>query len=369
MRGSVLGVGTDVGGSIRIPALCNGLYGVKPSHGRTPYVGQEGGMPEGSSKLGIEATAGPIAHSIRDCEMFLRVIGDNQPWLFDPEVLPQSWDHQLSVYKHPVAPGNRRKPALRIGIVRTDGNATPLPPIQKLIDEVAARLRSEPVFNLAPIQVIDVDISSLLSKCLKVSNGIFSIDGANAWFDLLEMTSEPLSPWLQNRLKRRPAKATDEVRKLQAQMLELDTRALGIWKQSGGFWTSLPSTGSGDEEQVLDILICPAAPHPVPPIDRWNSVNYTSAFNLLDLPAGILPVRAMTASDLHGEVPNTEPLNGWDKTNRELWGEKEKACYVGSMLSVQVVAPRLQERRLVEAMDVVDRILKGGAGGSGGSKL
>lgn len=29
MRGSPLGVGTDVGGSIRIPAACNGLYGVK----------------------------------------------------------------------------------------------------------------------------------------------------------------------------------------------------------------------------------------------------------------------------------------------------------------------------------------------------
>lgn len=34
-HGSPLGVGTDVGGSIRVPAMCNGLYGVKPSHGRT----------------------------------------------------------------------------------------------------------------------------------------------------------------------------------------------------------------------------------------------------------------------------------------------------------------------------------------------
>jgi amidase len=28
MRGSILGVGTDIGGSIRIPALCNGSYGM-----------------------------------------------------------------------------------------------------------------------------------------------------------------------------------------------------------------------------------------------------------------------------------------------------------------------------------------------------
>lgn len=31
MRGSPLGVGTDIGGSIRIPSAFNGLYGLKPS--------------------------------------------------------------------------------------------------------------------------------------------------------------------------------------------------------------------------------------------------------------------------------------------------------------------------------------------------
>ena len=37
LRGSVLGLGTDIGGSIRIPAGFNGLYGLRPSHGRMPY--------------------------------------------------------------------------------------------------------------------------------------------------------------------------------------------------------------------------------------------------------------------------------------------------------------------------------------------
>jgi Asp-tRNA(Asn)/Glu-tRNA(Gln) amidotransferase A subunit family amidase len=35
MRGSILGIGTDIGGSIRIPALCNGTYGFKPRYGIT----------------------------------------------------------------------------------------------------------------------------------------------------------------------------------------------------------------------------------------------------------------------------------------------------------------------------------------------
>lgn len=32
-RGSILGVGTDIAGSVRIPALCNGVYGFKPTAG------------------------------------------------------------------------------------------------------------------------------------------------------------------------------------------------------------------------------------------------------------------------------------------------------------------------------------------------
>lgn len=362
LHGSPLGIGTDVGGSIRVPALCNGLYGIKPSHGRVPYANQQGGLPDGSSKLSIEATAGPIAHSIRDCEMLLRVVGDSQAWLFDPDVIPQSWQQQSGIQTRLPPSGPRRKTPLRIGIVRTDGHVTPLPPVQRMIDEVAKdlRSRSQSSMHITPIEVVDLDISSLLSRCIKTSNGLFSLDGTNTWFDLLESQSEPLSPWLQNRITRRPRKSTEEVTKLQAQKLELQTRALEIWRESGGFWASEQNQKASSTDREIDVLICPAAPHPIPPTDRWNDVNYTAAFNLLDLPAGIIPVRAVSNEDLACELQAGEPLNGWDKINRELWGEKERKLYAGSVLSVQVVAPKLQERRLAEAMAVIDEALKRG---------
>ncbi|KAF2209220.1 hypothetical protein CERZMDRAFT_61576 [Cercospora zeae-maydis SCOH1-5] len=350
MRGSILGVGTDVGGSIRIPAFCNGLWGIKPSHGRVPYAGQEGGQKPGSSKLAIEATAGPIATTLRDCELLLRVIADSAPEMYDVDVIAQDWSRQL-----PLILRGRK---LRVGLVRTDAIAQPLPIIDSLMDDIANTLRA----SNESIEVVEVDASRTLSRILKTFNGIVSIDGANAWFDHLEKTGEPLSPWLQGRLTRRKPKSTDEVRALQAQKSELQTEFLKVWN------------GDDDNNKTsspIDVLIMPVAPHPVPAIDRWNTVNYTAALNLLDLPAGVLPLRKVRAEDLKGEISSapTKPLNAWDQINREHWTNVDRNIYLGSPLSVQVVTPRLMERRLVEAMAVLEQALRPLKDGAGGGQL
>jgi amidase len=60
MRGGVIGVGTDIGGSIRIPSAFNFLYGIRPSHGRMPYARMANSM-EGQET--VHSVVGPIAHS------------------------------------------------------------------------------------------------------------------------------------------------------------------------------------------------------------------------------------------------------------------------------------------------------------------
>ncbi|KAF5529758.1 acetamidase-A, partial [Fusarium napiforme] len=87
-RGGVIGVGTDIGGSIRVPAAFNFLYGLKPSHGRLPY-GKMANSMEGQET--IHSVCGPICHSVADMRLFVTSVLSQKPWSFDSKVIPMPW--------------------------------------------------------------------------------------------------------------------------------------------------------------------------------------------------------------------------------------------------------------------------------------
>ena len=287
MRGCVMGVGTDIGGSIRVPAMCNGVYGFKPSAGRVPYAGQESGTLEGAGRVGLQSCAGPIARTLDDTGLFMETVEMGKAWELDSAVLPGRW--------WSVADEEGKRP-IRIGVLWRDGVIEPLPPIWKVLKEVVGKLKKNGV------EVVSVE-ADRFKECQGVANKFFGVDGYNRWFDLLEKTKEPLIPWLQNRLKRGKPKTVEQLREFHAKRTKLETEFLKIWRDT--------------ESRKIDAIICPVAPHPVPPIDRWNGVSYTSSFVLLDYPAATLPVRTFRESDLEGEM-SSAPLSSWDKVNREL---------------------------------------------------
>lgn len=79
-RLSPLGVGSDLGGSIRMPAHYCGVVGLKPTHGRVPLTGH---WPE--VLLGF-MHAGPLARSVEDVRLALSVLQgpDGRDWLAAP---------------------------------------------------------------------------------------------------------------------------------------------------------------------------------------------------------------------------------------------------------------------------------------------
>lgn len=70
--GSPIGLGSDAGGSIRLPAAFNGIAGLKPTLGQVPLSGH---VPMEGVGMGLDVAAiGPMARYVEDLELVLPII-------------------------------------------------------------------------------------------------------------------------------------------------------------------------------------------------------------------------------------------------------------------------------------------------------
>ncbi|MEO8436366.1 MAG: amidase [Pyrinomonadaceae bacterium] len=70
---SPAGIGSDLSGSIRVPAHFCGIAGLKPSSGRVPM---DGHIPIAALPLSIGACIGPMARRVEDLSLLFQVIAD-----------------------------------------------------------------------------------------------------------------------------------------------------------------------------------------------------------------------------------------------------------------------------------------------------
>ena len=68
---SPLGVGNDLGGSLRLPAAWCGVVAIRPSNGRVPHTSSAGPPAMGGQLFGV---AGPIARRVADVRLALEVM-------------------------------------------------------------------------------------------------------------------------------------------------------------------------------------------------------------------------------------------------------------------------------------------------------
>ncbi len=78
-RFTPLEVGSDIGGSIRLPSHMSGVYGHKPSYGIVPAHGQIPGPP-GSLTQADLAVAGPMARTVEDLSLALGLMTGPDRW-------------------------------------------------------------------------------------------------------------------------------------------------------------------------------------------------------------------------------------------------------------------------------------------------
>ncbi|OAL30462.1 hypothetical protein AYO22_01660 [Fonsecaea multimorphosa] len=259
-RGSPLGIGTDVAGSIRIPSLCCGTYGFKPTSSRIPYGGQATpGLPGWKP---IVACAGPLANDFEALEVLTKGIIDAVPAVFDSTAIDVPW-RSLE---------QDGKDKLRIGVLAEDPLYPLHPPVKRALAEAARRLadRGHQVIQLSPEQ-------GHVADATEVAFELFCLETETPRGHILA-SGEPPVPSVA--AGHRPANFGSYT--YVGDIAKLDRlqkyAALTVKRQElSEDWRKIWS------EMKLDAVISPPAQNTAVPHDTYGWPPYTCLLNLLDV--------------------------------------------------------------------------------------
>ncbi|KAF7947380.1 hypothetical protein EAE96_008468 [Botrytis aclada] len=135
LRGSSVGLGTDIGGSTRVPAGWNGCYGLRPSTGRLPYEG----IASTIDGIMLPFVIGPMATQVSGLELMMRSLLQTEPWRSDPMVIELSWNEDKFMK---MQDGISGKEKMAFGIMISDGYVNPQPPEKRAMKIITDSIKA-----------------------------------------------------------------------------------------------------------------------------------------------------------------------------------------------------------------------------------
>ncbi|KAF9467706.1 amidase signature domain-containing protein [Collybia nuda] len=339
MKGAPIGVGSDVGGSIRIPAAFCGSYGLRPSYGRVPYSGSVNSL-EGQDS--IPSVLGPLSNSIQGLKTFLQGVVSQEPWLKDPLVVRKRWsEDEYRLVEH----GGGKQ--LCFAILWDDGDIVPNPPIIRGLEMTKKALLA------AGHKVIDWTPWKHLELC-QVANSVF---GSGMREDVHATTVGIGEPVIKMSLA---AAVPDDnpsffpkheevsaygLWQLHKKKRELRQEYLNHWQATVNF------TGTG---RPVDAIISPVAPFSPTPHGTNKSANYTMVWNVLDYTALVIPVSKVDQA-LDQRKPPHKFKSEADKATYEAYTPD---AFKDGPVAIQVVGRTLEEEAVIAMSEIVDAALK-----------
>jgi amidase len=257
------GIGSDGGGSIRVPASFCGICGLKPTPGRVPATGH---YPPCGGPFSLIGVVGPMARTIQDLRLLLEVTSGYDAG--DPVSSPV-----------PFSPGSKGERAkLRVGFYKDDGYSLAEPAVQEAV-RLAATALAEEGFVVEPFRPSGLERARQL------------------WFTLfVEGIAMVLAPTVQGR-ENEISDSTREFLAFAAEQPPLTGECLLATLLERD---QLRAQFLAEMERVPILLapVCaiPAFPHedagwgPIHKADYARTMSYSQHYNLLGVPAATVPV-------------------------------------------------------------------------------
>ncbi|RJE23255.1 Amidase [Aspergillus sclerotialis] len=319
--GSILGIGTDIGGSIRIPANLQGLYSITPTTGRVPWD-----CSFMHQYYLVPPVAGPMARSLSSVESFMESLLGSQPWNIDPGCIPIPWRKELAT------PPSRK---LKLGFVFDDGMVRPQPPVARALRETASKLAA------AGHEVVEWDTSLHIPGTNLWTKAILA-DGGYHCKQLCDLVGEPLVEGMVVGSDK-DLLSIQEREELEREKWSFQTNYLRQWLNSG-----------------IDALILPVLPwvgyKPKTWVTSKQWLGYTAIFNLLNYAAVTVPV---AWADEGLDQPDEDwkshvPRNPSDEFNHLQY---DISLVKNMPICLQIVGGRFGEEKAVAVAKVLDEVI------------
>ncbi|NXX48482.1 FAAH1 hydrolase, partial [Tricholaema leucomelas] len=344
--GSILGIGTDVGGSLRFPAAFCGICALKPTGNRLSKKGVIAGVV---GQKAVAAAVGPMAKDVDSLALCMQALLCEDMFSLDSTVPPLPFNEEVYSGTQP----------LRIGYYETDFFTMPSPAMRRAVREVKQMLE-DAGHTLVPFELMNVDYA-VFNFCLR---GMFSDGGVSFIRNFkgeLERSGVGMLFWLlktPNWLKTvlswtvKPFHSVvvpfvvtvfffstvDEVWSLHHEIEEFCHQFITQWKKLN-----------------LDVMLCPMLGPALGigyPGKLSVAVSYTMLYNALDFPTGVVPVTLVTDED-------EEELKGYQGYFRDWWDRTLAKAFRGSVglpVAVQCVALPWQEELCLRLMKEVETL-------------
>ncbi len=346
-RGSPLGIGNDLGGSIRVPCHFCGIHGLRPTSLRMPRSGSA------RTLRGFETfitQTGPMARHVEDLWPAMRVLSDQSDGYVASDIAPGAIEN----------PSGVRLEKLKIAAWTHDGVFEPSRAVVRAVREAAAGLREEGA------EVIEFDAAEIekLFSANEAFNLYCNLIGADGGADARRLSD---GSTLDHRVKRL----------LWVAGLSRPTRALVVagLKQTGQHWMSrivenarartvdaywqlverknqlAARVISTLRERGITAVICPphalpAMPH-VKAFDLLGAASYSMLINLMGLPSGTVSTTRVAADEETGRQASRDTV-----INRALETDTGSA---GLPVGVQVSGLPWREDVVLAVMSAIEQ--------------
>lgn len=280
------------------------------------------------AEMNVLCASGPMCRTLRDMELFTRLVLSAKPYLEDPRIVPIPWTGLET-------PAPQRR--LKIGIIEHDGFIDPQPPVKRAVAWARSKLSAADMTDRFEVKTFHpYGASDAWTKLRRM----YWPDGGKGEIDPINSVGEPMHPlssWIWKDAEPHGMQTATQVSAMRGERDQFRIAFAKAW-----------------EDQDVDVVIGPAFVGPASAHDSAFYWTYTSLYNFVDYPGVVFPtpVKAEKA-DVYAQ--DYAPLSDACAHVKELYHQSN---FENAPIDLQINARKYHDNDLFGALAALKDVLE-----------